>query len=217
MCGSVLIVRMHMHLVMLAIVPKCFCLFAQRSIECLLGTDEDAKVPEGTMGKQNMVRAAQRLQISLNSVKKVLTNLSERKAQVGFTNNQDRICHGSTHTIFNMLCVRSKLLLKVPKCISSDLIGVWLATLQSLVLGWSDRTLMEGSMLRDDRLWLCNIESSRNCNAMVRTCFGNGAEGVTENAPNVTENVRNVPKDVRKVTKNVRKSDEKASEGRETL
>ena len=38
---------------MLAIVPKCFCLFVQRSIECLLGTDEDAKVPEGTMGKEH--------------------------------------------------------------------------------------------------------------------------------------------------------------------
>ena len=25
----------------------------QRSIECLLGTDEDAKVPEGTMGKEH--------------------------------------------------------------------------------------------------------------------------------------------------------------------
>ena len=53
MCGSVLSVCMHMHLVMLAIVPKCFCLFVQRSIECLLGTDEDAKVPEGTMGKEH--------------------------------------------------------------------------------------------------------------------------------------------------------------------
>ena len=101
--------------------------------------------------------------------------------------------------------------------VSSDLIGVWLATLQSLVLGWSHRTLMEGSALRDDRLWLCNIESSRNCNAMIRTCNGNGTEDVTENARNVTENVRNVPKNVRKVTKNVRKSNEKASEGRETL
>ena len=50
--GSVLSARMHMHLVMLAIVPKCFCLFVQRSIECLLGTDEDAKVPEGTIGKE---------------------------------------------------------------------------------------------------------------------------------------------------------------------
>ena len=52
---------------------------------------------------------------------------------------------------------------------------------------------------------------------MVRTCNGNGAEGVTENARNVTENVRNVPKNVRKITKNVRISNEKASEGRETL
>ena len=101
--------------------------------------------------------------------------------------------------------------------VSSDLIGVWHATLQSLVFGWSHRTLMEGSALRDDRLWLCNMEGSRNCNAMVRTCNGSGAEGVTENARNVTENVRNVPKNVRKVTKNVRKSNEKASEGRETL
>ena len=44
---------MHMHLVMLAVVPKCFCLFAQWSIECLLETDEDAKVPEGTLGKEH--------------------------------------------------------------------------------------------------------------------------------------------------------------------
>ena len=101
--------------------------------------------------------------------------------------------------------------------VSSDLIGLWLATQQSLVLGWPHRTLMEGSALRDDRLRLCNIESSKNCNATVRTCNGNGAEGVTENARNVTENVRNVPKNVRKVTKNVRKSNEKISEGRETL
>ena len=85
-------------------------------------------------------------------------------------------------------------MLNVSEIVSSDLIGVWLAMLQSLVLGWSHRTLMEGSELRDDRLWLCNIESSRNCNAMVRTCNGNGAKGVTENARNVTENVRNVPK-----------------------
>ena len=73
MFGSVLSVRMHMHLVMLAIVPKGFCLFVQRSIECLLETDDDAKVPEGTMEK-NMVGAGQRLQISLDSVKNVLTN-----------------------------------------------------------------------------------------------------------------------------------------------
>ena len=52
-CGSVLSVRMHMHLVMLAIVLKRFCLFVQRSVECVLGTDEDAKVPEGTMGKEH--------------------------------------------------------------------------------------------------------------------------------------------------------------------
>ena len=38
---------------MLAIVPKCFCFFVQRSIEYLLGTDEDGKVPEGTMGKEH--------------------------------------------------------------------------------------------------------------------------------------------------------------------
>ena len=73
---------MHMHLVMLAIVPKYFCLFVQRSIECLLETDEDAKVPEGTMGKEHG-RAAQRLQISLDSVKNVLTNLSKKKLRWG--------------------------------------------------------------------------------------------------------------------------------------
>ena len=56
-----------------------------------------AKVPEGTMGK-NMVGAAQRL---LDSVKNVLTNLSKT------TNNQDRICHGTIHTIFNILVVCS--------------------------------------------------------------------------------------------------------------
>ena len=105
----------------------------------------------------------------------------------------------------------------VSEIISSDLIGVWLAMLQSLVLGWSHKTLMEGSELRDDGLWLCNMESSRNCNAKVRTCNGNGAEGVMENARNATENVRNVPKSVRKVTKTVRKSNEKTSEGRKTL
>ena len=52
-CGSVLSVRMHVHLVILAILLNCFCLFVQRSIECLLGTDEDAKAPEGTMGKEH--------------------------------------------------------------------------------------------------------------------------------------------------------------------
>ena len=53
-----------------------------------------------------MVGAAQRLQISLDSVKNVLTNLS-KKTQVGFTNNQDRVCHGSIHTIFNILVLCS--------------------------------------------------------------------------------------------------------------
>ena len=86
---------MHMHLVMLAIVPKCFCLFAQRSIECVLGTDEDAKVPEGTMGKEHGRGSPTSPDLSLDSVKNVLTNLSEKKkTQVGFINNQDRICHG---------------------------------------------------------------------------------------------------------------------------
>ena len=89
--------------------------------------------------------------------------------------------------------------------------------LQSLVLGWSHKTLMESSELRDDRLWLCNIESSRNCNTIVRTCNGNGPEGVMENARNVTENVQNVTKNVRKVTKNVRKSNEKNFGGSRNL
>ena len=56
--------------------------------------------------EKNMVGAAQRLQISVDSVKNVLTNLS-KKTQVGFTNNQDGICHGSIHTIFNILVVCS--------------------------------------------------------------------------------------------------------------
>ena len=58
------------------------------------------------MGKEHG-RAAQRLQISLDSVKNVLTNLSNKQTQVRFTNNQDRICHGSIHTIFNILVVFS--------------------------------------------------------------------------------------------------------------
>ena len=106
MCGSVLIVRRHMHLVMLAIVPKCFCLFAQRSIECLLGTDEEAKVPEGTMGKEHG-RGSPTSPDLIGFGEECSHEFVERKTQVGFTNNQDGICHGSIHTIFNILVVCS--------------------------------------------------------------------------------------------------------------
>ena len=171
---------------MLAIVPKCFCLFAQRSIECLLGTDEDAKVPEGTLGKEHG---------SGSPTSPDLIGLSEesshefvKKFRWGLQIIRIKfVMAQSTQSSISYSCVRSTLLLKVSEIVSSDLIGVWLATLQSLVLVWSHRTLMEGSALRDDRLWLCNIESSRNCNAMVRMCNGNGAKGVTENVRNVTE------------------------------
>ena len=96
---------MHMHLIMVAIVPKCFCLFVQRSIECLLGTHEDAKVPEGTMGKQHG-RGSPTSPDLIGSVKNVLTYLSKTNSD-GFTNNQDRICHGSIHTIVNIFVVCS--------------------------------------------------------------------------------------------------------------
>ena len=51
---------------------------------------------------------------------------------------------------------------------------------------------MEGSELRDDRLWFCKTESSKNYNAKVLMRSNNGAEGVTENIRNVTANARNV-------------------------
>ena len=119
---------------MLAIVPKCFCLFVQRSVECLLGTDEDAKVPEGTMGKEHG-RAAQHLQISLDSVKNVLTNLV-KITQVGLQIFRiEFVMAQSTQSSISYLCVRSTLMLNVSEIVSSDQIGFWLAMLQSLVLG----------------------------------------------------------------------------------
>ena len=105
MCGSVLIVRMHMHLVMLAIVPKCFCLFAQRSIECLIGIDEDAKVPKGTMGKEH--GRGSPTSPDLIGFSEECSHEFVQKNSGGFTNNQDRVCHGSIHTIFNILVVCS--------------------------------------------------------------------------------------------------------------
>ena len=87
---SVLSMRMHMHLVMIVIVPKCFCLFVQRSVECLLGSEEDAKVPDGTMGKKTWKGAAECLQISWDSVRHVPINVS-KQTQVGLTRNQDRM------------------------------------------------------------------------------------------------------------------------------
>ena len=212
-CGSILSVRMRMHLVMLAIVPKCFCLFVQRSIECLLVTDGDAKVPESTMGKEHG-RGSPTSPDFIGFSEKCSHECVETKTQVGFTNNQDRICHGSAHTIFNILIVCS-FNVNV-ECVRDCIFRLdWRLARHATVacFGVAPQNVDE----RDDRLWLCNVESSRNCNAMVRTWKGNGAEGVTEIAGNITENVRNVPKNVRKVTKNVRKSNEKASEGRETL
>ena len=42
-----------MHLATRVIVLKCSCLFAHRSAECLLGSNENAEVPEGSMGKEH--------------------------------------------------------------------------------------------------------------------------------------------------------------------
>ena len=47
-----------------------------------------------------------------------------------------------------------------------------------LAMAWSHRMLMAGSEVRDDRFWICNIESSKSCE--IRKWNGTGAEGVKE-------------------------------------
>ena len=132
-------------------------------------------------------------------MKNVPANLS-KPTQVERTRNQDLIGRCSIHTILNIrvVCLFDINVECVRDCIFGTIID--LASCHVTVAcfggGGSHRTLMEGSELRDDRLWLCNIENFKNCNANVRMCNGNGAEGVTENAQNATENVRNAPRNV---------------------
>ena len=68
-----------------------------------------------------------------------------------------------------------------------DLIGIWLAILQSLVLVWSHRTLMESSELTDDRLWLSKNESSNNCNTKFRMCNSKRPKLSRKNAQNLKQ------------------------------
>ena len=53
------------------------------------------------------------------------------------------------------------------------------------------------------------VESSKNFNAKVRTCNGNWAENVIENARNVAENLPSVPKNAQKVMYNIKKETKK--------
>ena len=162
-----------MHLVMLVIVLKCFCVFVQSSIECLLEIDKMHRCQKA-LWEKNMVGCSP-TSPDFIGFNQECSHEFARTNSGGAYKDQDQTGRGSIHTILNILvvCSFNVTVEFVPDCIFRlD----WRLTRNATahVLGWSHTTLIECSELRDDRLWLCNIESSRNYNAKVRMCNGKG-------------------------------------------